>query len=70
VASGDLSHPKLPQRLLDLVLFCPLWGNDATNSIDKEKFINGGLFKYVEFWKMGMCKDETYAKKLGSYMAY
>jgi hypothetical protein len=32
--------------------------------------INGGLFKYLEFWKMGMCKDETYARKLGPYMDY
>jgi hypothetical protein len=23
----------------------------------------------MEFWKMGMCKDETYAKKLGPYVA-
>jgi hypothetical protein len=33
--------------------------------IEKEKIINNGLLKYVVFWKMGMCKDETYARKLG-----
>jgi len=32
--------------------------------------INDGLSKYLEFWKMGMCKDETYAKKLGPYVDY
>jgi hypothetical protein len=32
--------------------------------------INDGLSKYLEFWKMGMCKDETYARKLGSYLDY
>jgi hypothetical protein len=34
------------------------------------KKINGMLSKYLEFCKMGMCKDETYAKKLGPYMDY
>jgi hypothetical protein len=67
----DLGHPKLPQGLPNLIPFCLIWGNDATKSIDKEKFVNGGLFKYVEFWKMGgLCNDETYAKKLGPYVAY
>jgi hypothetical protein len=32
--------------------------------------INNELSKYVELWKMGMCKDETYARKLGPYVAY
>jgi hypothetical protein len=50
---------------MDPVHFYPIWGNDATKSIDKEKFINDKFSKYVEFWKMGMCKDETYVKKLG-----
>ncbi len=34
------------------------------------KNINGILSKYGEFWKMGMCKDETYAKKINLYVAY
>ncbi len=55
----DSGHPKLLQGLPNHVPFCPIWGNDATKSIDKEKFINNKLFKYVEFWKMGMCKDES-----------
>jgi len=32
--------------------------------------INSGLSKYLEFWKMGICKDETYAIKLGPYIDY
>jgi hypothetical protein len=32
--------------------------------------INGGLLKYKEFWRLGMCKDETYVKKLGPYVHY
>jgi hypothetical protein len=51
----------LPQGLPNFVPFCPIWANDATKSIDKKTFINVMLPKYVEFWKMGMCKDETYA---------
>jgi hypothetical protein len=62
--------PKLPQRLPNPIPFCPIWGNDATKSIEKENFINGGLSKYVEFWRMGMCKYKTYARKLGPYMDY
>jgi len=50
--------------------FCLIWENDATKSIEKEKFINGRLSKYVEFWRMGMCKDETYTRKLDPYMDY
>jgi hypothetical protein len=61
---------KLPQRLPNPIPFCPIWGNDATKSIGEENFINGGLSKYVEFWKMGMWKDESYARKLGPYMDY
>jgi len=32
--------------------------------------INDELSKYLEFWKMGMCKDETYARTLGPYVDY
>jgi hypothetical protein len=30
----------------------------------KKKKINIGHFKYVEFWRMGMCKDEPMLKNL------
>jgi hypothetical protein len=63
-------HSKLPQGLPNLSPFHPIWKNDTTKSIEKEKLINDGLFEYVEFWKMGICKDETYARKLGPYQDY
>jgi hypothetical protein len=44
--------------------------NDASKLIKKEKNINNGLSKYMEFWKLGMCKDESYVGKLGSYVNY
>jgi hypothetical protein len=68
--ANDLGHPKPPQGIMDHVHFCPIWGNDATMFIDKEKFIYDKLSKYVKFCKMGMCNDETYIKKLGPYMVY
>jgi hypothetical protein len=66
----NLGDSKLPHGLPNLIPFHPIWGNDTTKSIEKEKLINNGLFKYVEFWKMEMCKDETYARKLGPYLYY
>jgi hypothetical protein len=36
--------------------------------LTRKFFINGGFFKYVEFWKVGLCKDETYVKMLSPYM--
>ncbi len=62
----DLGHPKLPQGFPNLIPFHLIWKNDATKSINNDEFS-----KYVEFLKsIGMCKDETYAIKLGSYMDY
>jgi hypothetical protein len=61
---------KLPQRLPNPIPFYFIWENDGTKSIEKENFINGKLSKYVEFWRMGMCKDETYARKYSPYMDY
>jgi hypothetical protein len=60
----------LPHGLPNLIIFHLIWGNEATKLIEKEKFINNGVPTYVEFWKMGMCKDETYAKKFGPYLDY
>jgi hypothetical protein len=42
---------KLPIRILSLVLYCPILGHDALRSVQKEKFINVELSKYIEFWK-------------------
>lgn len=61
----DLGHPKLPKRLPNLVSFDFISGNDATKLIEKEK-----LSTYMEFWGIGMCKDELYVQKLGPYLDY
>lgn len=54
----NLGHLKLSQGLSNLVPFCPIWVNDASKSIEKDKIINNGLSKYMEFWRLGMWKDE------------
>jgi hypothetical protein len=70
----NLGHPKPPQGFWNPIPFRLIWGNDATKSIDKEKIINGGLFKYVEFWKMGGegggVQEWNLCKNLGPYVAY
>jgi hypothetical protein len=38
--------------------------------LKRKKLSTNGLSKYAEFWKMGMCKDETYAKQFGPYLDY
>jgi hypothetical protein len=45
----DLGHPKLPQGLPTPIPFHLIWGIDPTKSINKEKIINDGFSKYVEF---------------------
>jgi len=41
--------PKLHVRVPSLVLYCPIWGNDASRSMEKKKFISFRLSKYVDF---------------------
>ncbi len=41
--------PKLHPRVLSLVLYCPIWGNDASRSMGREKFMSSRLSKYVDF---------------------
>jgi hypothetical protein len=35
--------------------------------VEKEKFINVGLSKYVEFWKQGIYQNASYAMKMDPY---
>jgi hypothetical protein len=37
---------------------------------EKERFISSGISKYVEFWKLGMLKDNLYARDMGPYVKY
>jgi hypothetical protein len=32
--------------------------------MEKDKFIDVGLFKYMEFWKQGIEQNATYAMKI------
>jgi len=70
VASDDSSHSKLLERFPNLVSFDPISRNDATKLIEKEKIISIRHFKYMEFWGIGMRKDEPYVQKLGPYLDY
>jgi hypothetical protein len=38
--------------------------------MEKEKFINVGLSKYVEFWKKRIEQSTTYAMKMCPYVDY
>jgi hypothetical protein len=46
--------PKLPTRVPNPIPYHPIWGHDAVRLMEREKFINVGLSKYVEFWKQGI----------------
>jgi hypothetical protein len=36
-------------------------------SVQRDKFINAKLFKYVELWKQGIKQSTTYAMKMNPY---
>jgi hypothetical protein len=62
----------LPIGVCYLVPYCPIWGHDAVRLVERKKFINVGLSKYVEFWKQGIEQNATYEDKsicglLGGY---
>ncbi len=54
-----------------LVFFHPIWGDDDSKSIEKDKFINNGISKYLEFWNFDRWNvwksDEAIYWILGSY---
>jgi hypothetical protein len=41
--------PQFSIRVLSLVPYCPIWGNNVSRSVKKEKFISAKLSKYVDF---------------------
>ncbi len=43
------NSPKFLTRIPTLVLYHPIWGNDALKSVEKDKFISFGLCKYMDF---------------------
>jgi hypothetical protein len=50
--------------------FCSICGIDELRACEKERFISSGISKYVEFWKLGMSKDDSYARIMGPYVKY
>jgi hypothetical protein len=57
-------------EVLNLVPFCLIWRIDELRGGEKDKFINNGIFKYIEFWRLGMLKDNSYSKVMGPYVKY
>jgi hypothetical protein len=62
--------PKLPNGIWKLVFFHPICGDDALKSIEKEKFINSGVSKYLKFGKSNILKDEMYVRVMKPYIEY
>jgi hypothetical protein len=50
--------------------FCSIWGIDELRVNEKEKFINSKISKYIEFWKLGMSKDNLYFRVMGPCVKY
>jgi hypothetical protein len=47
-----------------------IWGNDVSKSVEKERFINSGISKYLEFWKFNILKDKMYVRIMKPYIEY
>ncbi len=58
----DQGCPKLLSGIPKLVPFYLIWRNDASKLVEKEKFINSGILKYLEFCKFNILRDEMYPK--------
>jgi hypothetical protein len=55
--------------VLKFVPFRPILGIDELRVGEKKRFINR-ILKYIEFWKLGMLKDDSYFKVMGPYGKY
>jgi hypothetical protein len=44
--------------------------HDALKSVEREKFINVELSKYMEFWKQSIEQNATYKMKMIPYVEY
>jgi hypothetical protein len=61
---------KLSARVSNPVPFHSIWGNDELKVGEKERFISSGISKYIEFWKLGMWKDDLYFRVMGLYVKH
>ncbi len=57
--------PMLHVRVPSLVLYYPIWGNDASRSMERE---NSRLSKYMDFLKVGIVQSCTYKMKMKPYV--
>ncbi len=64
------ARPKLPMGVSNFVPIRSIWGNDEMKTSEKEWFISTRISKYIEFWKLGMSKDDSYSKVMGPYVKY
>ena len=75
----------LPKGVPDPVSLRPLWGNvvvDCTKKnqekevvragecLTKQSFIQQGIAKYIDVWKLMMERDAMYAKDMAAYVHY
>jgi hypothetical protein len=56
--------------VLNPIPFHPIWGNDELQACGKEMLINRGISKYIEFWKLGMSKDDSYSRVMDLHVKY
>jgi hypothetical protein len=57
-------------KVSNLVPFHLIWGIDELKVSEKERFISSGILKYIEIWKLGMLKDNSYSRVMGPYVKY
>jgi hypothetical protein len=70
VEEDGTGHPKFLVGVLNLVPFHPIWGNDELRTCENERFVSSKILKYIKFWKLGMSKDDSYSRLMGSYVKY
>jgi hypothetical protein len=61
---------ELSVGVSNLIPFCFIWGVDEFKVGEKERFIDNGILKYVEIWKLGMLKDDSHVKVMDLYVNY
>ncbi len=57
-------------RVFNLVPFRVIWGINEFRVGEKERFISNRILEYIEFWKLGMSKDDSYFEVMGPYVKY
>ncbi len=65
-----MDHQSVPIIILSLVPYCPILGHDTFKFVEREKFINVELSKYMDFWKQSIEQNATYKMKMIPYVEY